>query len=118
MNLGQRCYVGGEVSYFDHCNADMMSMREVIEMATELCYEDIDNLRFQVSLGQPNDCIVIEELVRDIDTMNMENFVDDNRVVGVYIEVVKPTAISDDNDDGSADIVEKYEDGEDSDVAN
>lgn len=39
--------------------------------------------------------------------MNIENIIDDHRMVGVHIKIVKHAAIYDD----SAGIVEKYEDG-------
>ncbi|XP_012852538.1 PREDICTED: uncharacterized protein LOC105972143 [Erythranthe guttata] len=69
-DIGSRCYVGGKIDHFDHCNSDMMSMREMHSMSVEL------------GLVQPGDNNVVI------------------RVVGVFVEHVKVDELVSDDGDG------------------
>lgn len=84
VELNHRCYVGGKVDYFDYCHQDEMSMLELNEMAKELGLTDI--LNFFHNRGVMNDCNYIDKMKSDIDTMFLDNFLDDFRVTEIFVE--------------------------------
>ncbi|PIM97334.1 hypothetical protein CDL12_30196 [Handroanthus impetiginosus] len=87
--LGQRVYLGGEVSHFDHCHSDYMSLQEIDSMSIKLGHhKDGDKVaqRFHFTVGHCDDPTNLRELLCDNDAMHLDNFVDNDRVVGIFVE--------------------------------
>ncbi|KAL3849414.1 hypothetical protein ACJIZ3_011296 [Penstemon smallii] len=92
LNLGSRCYLSGGVSYFDYCTEDEMSMIEINEMAKQINLKNV--IGFYYSKRGINDCNDLVLMQHDSDAMNLVNFVDQTRVIAVYVEHKDLDAIS------------------------
>lgn len=84
VNLGRTCYIGGEVSHIDFCNSDELSMLELQSMTNELGLKGVKH--FHYSKDGINDCSSLGLMQNDNDALNLVNFIDVYRMVGVFVE--------------------------------
>ncbi|KAL0375011.1 UNVERIFIED_CONTAM: hypothetical protein Sradi_3416800 [Sesamum radiatum] len=83
--LGRRVYVGGKIAHFDYCEVDEMSLLELYEMAKEL-HINTEVVTFFYSRDGINDCNSINMISTDSHTLELINFVDENRVIGIFLD--------------------------------
>ncbi|KAK6143415.1 hypothetical protein DH2020_023763 [Rehmannia glutinosa] len=86
LKMGSTFYVGEKmgVSHIDYCDSDEMSLLEIISMANELGLKGFKC--FHVSKGGVNNCMDILAIQNDNDAMKLVDFIDQNRMVGVFVE--------------------------------
>ncbi|XP_028065583.1 uncharacterized protein LOC114268592 [Camellia sinensis] len=78
--IPQRVYSGGMVSHFDFCHSDQISITKLCYMAKELGHMPCNNYYSKVS-GYGG----MELLKSDADVLVLDTYVDENRVIDVYI---------------------------------
>ncbi|PIN19253.1 hypothetical protein CDL12_08071 [Handroanthus impetiginosus] len=81
--FGTPSYLGGEISHIDFCNSNEMSLIEIHSMAKEIGLEG--NLAYYFSSTGVNDTNALIMIKDDFDVVNLCNFIDENRMVGVFI---------------------------------
>ncbi|GER26373.1 transposon protein [Striga asiatica] len=86
VKYGTRYYVGENmrVSHIDFCDPDEMSFLEIINITRDLGLKECK--KFHVSTNGIDNCSSLFEIQNDSDALNLVNFLDENRVVGIYIE--------------------------------
>ncbi|KAL0284809.1 UNVERIFIED_CONTAM: hypothetical protein Scaly_2838700, partial [Sesamum calycinum] len=83
--FGRRVYVGGKIDHFDYCHVDEMSLIELTEMAKTLQI-DTEHVTFFYSRNGINDCNSIAMMSTDLHTLELVNYVDGDRIVGIFID--------------------------------
>ncbi|KAL0339915.1 UNVERIFIED_CONTAM: hypothetical protein Sradi_4508300 [Sesamum radiatum] len=83
--FGRRVYVGGKIDHFDYCHVDEMSLIELTEMAKTLQI-DTEHVTFFYSGNGINDCNSIAMMSTDLHTLELVNYVDGDRIVGIFID--------------------------------
>ncbi|KAK4382959.1 hypothetical protein Sango_2821300 [Sesamum angolense] len=83
--FGRRVYVGGKIDHFDYCHVDAMSLIELTEMAKTLQI-DTEHVTFFYSRNGINDCNSIAMMSTDLHTLELVNYVDGDRIVGIFID--------------------------------
>ncbi|PIN05180.1 hypothetical protein CDL12_22285 [Handroanthus impetiginosus] len=92
VNLGKHSYLGGQISYIDYCNLDEMSLIEIDGIAIEVGLED--SYIHYYNSTEVNDTNGLTINKDDIDTVNLYNFIDENKMVVVFVDYQKLTAPS------------------------
>ncbi|KAL0328594.1 UNVERIFIED_CONTAM: hypothetical protein Scaly_2292000 [Sesamum calycinum] len=77
-------YVGGKIDHFDYCHVDEMSLIELTEMAKTLQIDT--HVTFFYSRNGINDCNSIAMMSTDLHTLELVNYVDGDRIVGIFID--------------------------------
>ncbi|KAK6115387.1 hypothetical protein DH2020_007656 [Rehmannia glutinosa] len=72
------------VSHINFCDPDELSMLELITMGNELGLQEVKC--FHCSKSGINDCNDLMTLETDLDVLNLVKFIDDNRMVGIFVE--------------------------------
>ncbi|KAK6122675.1 hypothetical protein DH2020_043582 [Rehmannia glutinosa] len=84
VNLGKMLYCGGDINHVDYCDVDKMSLLELHSMAKEIGVKEYKRFHYnKVGIDDCSDLVVIEN---DIDALNLVNCIDENRIVGVFVE--------------------------------
>lgn len=86
FNLGKRVYGGPclQIDHFDYCDVDELSMLEINAMAGELGLKRVKG--FYCSRGGIDDADTVYPLVTDSDVLLVGQFINDQRVVGLFVE--------------------------------
>ncbi|CAL8086133.1 unnamed protein product [Prunus armeniaca] len=90
-------YLGGEVSWFDYCEVDYMSMLELFGMAKDLGYDDGNDVSFydeEFGTGRLIQIISNSSLLSCISTVPKSN----SRVIVLYLKVASLTSSQVGND--------------------
>ncbi|KAK6138828.1 hypothetical protein DH2020_027432 [Rehmannia glutinosa] len=84
--MGSTFYVGEKmgVSHIDYYDSDEISLLEIISMANELGLKGFTC--FHVNKGGVNNCMDILAIHNNNDAMKLVDFIDQNRMVGVFVE--------------------------------
>ncbi|KAL0457867.1 UNVERIFIED_CONTAM: hypothetical protein Slati_0413900 [Sesamum latifolium] len=76
--LSRRMYVGEEIAHFDYCEADVMLLLEL--------YINTELLTFFYSRNGINDCNSISMISTYAHTLELINFIDEDRMIGIFLD--------------------------------
>ncbi|KAK6138781.1 hypothetical protein DH2020_027478 [Rehmannia glutinosa] len=84
LDFGKNLYVDGKIAHIDGGHTDEMSLIELNFMNAEIGLKNF--VAFHCSRGGVNECDDSYLIETDLDVLNMVTFVDENRMVGFFVE--------------------------------
>ncbi|GER50160.1 glutamyl-tRNA(Gln) amidotransferase subunit B [Striga asiatica] len=84
VSVGRNVYCGGSIDFIDNCEADFISMVEIMSMVKDI---DLDNVgKIFYSKRGMGDCSDLSLLENDLDAMNLVQWLDSDRVISLFVE--------------------------------